>query len=79
MPFKKKPTDTKELLQKLRDSNKWKMYYDKLILQSDMKNGGFKTPEDAKKHIDKLVLMKFDRKDPFATFDTFWENQKRKK
>ena len=79
MPFKKKPTDTKELLQKLRDSNKWKMYYDKLILQSDMKNGGFKTPEDAKKHIDKLVLMKFDRKDPFAAFDTFWENQKRKK
>lgn len=79
MPFKKKPADTKELLQKLRDSNKWKVYYDKLILQSDIKNGGFKTPEEAKKHIDKLVLMKFDRKDPFAAFDEFWENQKRKK
>lgn len=79
MPFKKKPADTKELLQKLRDSSKWKMYYNKLILQSDMKNGGFKTAEEAKKHIDKLVLMKFDRKDPFAAFDEFWENQKRKK
>lgn len=79
MPFKKKPTDTKELLQKLRDSSKWKMYYDKLILQSNVKNGGFKTPEEAKKHIDKLVLMKFDRKDPFAAFDEFWENQKRRK
>ena len=79
MTFKKKPADTKELLQKLRDSSKWKMYYDKLILQSDMKNGGFKTPEDAKKHIDKLVLMKFDRKDPFAAFDEFWENQKKGK
>ena len=79
MPFKKKPTDTKELLQKLRDSNKWKMYYQKLILESKMKNGGFKTPGEAKKHIDKLVLMKFDRKDPFASFDGFWENQKRGK
>lgn len=55
------------------------MYYDKLILQSDMKNGGFKTPEEARKHIDKLVLMKFDRKDPFASFDEFWENQKKGK
>lgn len=55
------------------------MYYDKLILQSNMKNGGFKTPEGARKHIDKLVLMKFDRKDPFASFDEFWENQKRGK
>lgn len=79
MPLKKKKVDVKELQKKLRDSSRWKMYYDKLILQSDMKNGGFKTPEEARKHIDKLVLIKFDRKDPFASFDEFWESQKKGK
>ena len=78
MPLKKK-TDIKELQKKLRETSRWKMYYQKLILESKMKNGGFKTPEEAKKHIDKLVLMKFDRKDPFASFDEFWESQKKGK
>lgn len=75
----KRKIDVKELQKKLRETSRWKLYYDKLILQSDRKNGGFKTPEEARKYIDKLVLMKFDRKDPFASFDEFWENQKRGK
>lgn len=74
---KQRKKELENKLEKLRNTDKWKFYYEKIILSSDLEKSPFKNEEEAKRYIDKLVLMKVDNKDPFSSFDDFWRNRKK--
>lgn len=66
-----------EKVERLRSTEKWQRYYTEIISKSSLTKSPFKDEEEAKRYIDKLVLMNVDAKNPFSTFDDFWRNRKK--
>lgn len=70
---KNKSVEVPEKIQRLRQTAKWKFFYQKLTQTSDGKP--FKNPyptwEDFYRSIDRLCILKVDPKDPSASYRAF--------
>lgn len=78
---------TQEQINKLRQTRTWKTYFNTLRPRNN--KGEFKpfpkntsskglNEEDYKRHIDKLVLIKIDSKNPQNSFDEFYRTFKQR-